>query len=66
MTPKVILEEALKLKPEEKLILIEGVIMSLDQPDIKIDEIWADEAHKRLTAYRNGNLQGIPMEEIFK
>ena len=38
------------------LLIIEGLLKSLDEPDLKIDEIWAEEAEKRLEAYRNGNL----------
>ena len=61
-----ILELALKLRPEEKFIVVEGLLNSLDIPDEKIDDIWAEEAEKRLLAYREGRLDGIPMEEIFK
>ena len=46
--------------------LVEGLIKSLDEPDKKLDEIWANEAEKRLSAYREGRLEGIPTEEIFK
>lgn len=66
MSTKEIMEQALKLKPEERFTLVEGLIKSLDEPDKKLDEIWAEEAEKRLSAYREGRLEGIPMEEIFK
>ncbi len=66
MSGKEILEQALKLKPEERFIVVEGLIKSLDEPDNTIDAIWAEEAEKRLRAYRTGKLEGIPMEEIFK
>ncbi|MDP2208101.1 MAG: addiction module protein [Bacteroidota bacterium] len=66
MSTKEILEQALKLKPEERFTLVEGLIRSLDEPDKKLDDIWAEEAEKRLRAYREGRLEGIPMEEIFK
>jgi len=66
MRSKDVLEEALKLKPDERFIVIEGIIKSLDEPDSSLDNIWADEAEKRLKAYRAGNLEGVPMEEIFK
>jgi putative addiction module component (TIGR02574 family) len=66
MSTKKILEQALQLKPEERFIVIETLLKSLDEPDKKIDEIWALEAEKRLNAYREGRLEGIPMEEIFK
>jgi len=66
MSTKELLNEALKLKPEERFTLVEGLIKSLDEPDKKLDEIWAEESEKRLKAHREGELQGIPMEEIFK
>ncbi len=66
MTAKEILEQALKLKPKDRCTLVKGLIKSLDEPDKKLDEIWAEEAEKRLKAYREGRLKGIPMEDIFK
>jgi hypothetical protein len=29
-----------------------------------IDEIWYDEAERRLAAYKAGNVQGIPGEKV--
>ena len=66
MSTKELLNEAMKLKPEERFTLVEGLIKSLDEPDRKLDEIWAEEAEKRLKAYREGKLEGVPMEEVFK
>jgi hypothetical protein len=36
------------------------------EQDSSIDTIWAEEAKKRLRAYRAGKLAGIPIEEILK
>ena len=66
MGSKEILEQALKLKPGERFMVVEGLIKSLDEPDTSIDAIWAEEAEKRLKAYRAGVLEGIPMDEIFR
>ncbi|MCE7915089.1 MAG: addiction module protein [Nitrosomonas sp. PRO4] len=66
MSSKALLDAAMKLKPEERLTLVEGLIQSLDEPDKRLGEIWAEESEKRLKAYRAGKLEGIPMEEIFK
>jgi len=66
MSGKEILDQALNLKPEERFLVIEGLIKSLDEPDKKLDEIWAEEAEKRLVAYREGRLGALPMEEIFE
>lgn len=45
---------------------MEGLIKSLDEPDKKLDEIWVEEAEKRLKIYRDGKLKAVSMEEIFK
>ncbi|SFF08319.1 addiction module protein [Nitrosomonas sp. Nm166] len=66
MSTKELLDAAMKLKPEERLTLVEGLIQSLDEPDQRLDEIWAEESERRLKAYREGKLEGIPLEEIFK
>ena len=66
MSTKDLLDEAMKLKPDERLLLVDGLIKSLDEPDKKLDEIWAEEAEKRLSAYREGRLEAVSMEEIFK
>ena len=66
MNGQEILKQALKLKPQEKFLVLEGLLESLDMPDKNIDQIWYEESEKRLKAYRNGKLEGIPMEEIFE
>ena len=66
MSTKEILNEALKLKPEERFTLVESLIKSLDEPDKELDEIWAEEAEKRLKAYRKGRLEGVEMGDIFR
>ena len=66
MRTKELLDEAMKLKPEERFILVEGLIKSLDEPNKKLDEIWAEEAEKRLEAYRKGTLESIPMERYLR
>ena len=66
MGAKELLNEALKLRPDERFTLVEGLIKSLDEPDKQIDDIWAEESEKRLNAYREGTLKAIPMEDIFE
>ena len=66
MNTKKLLHEAMKLKPEERFDLIEGLIKSLDEPVKRLEDIWAEEAERRLKAYREGALGGISMDEVFK
>ena len=65
MKTKEILNQAMNLKPADKFIIIESLITSLDKPDKSIEEIWVNEAEKRLKAYRQGRLKGVPMSEVF-
>jgi putative addiction module component (TIGR02574 family) len=60
-----LLEQALKLPATEKFLIVDGLLKSLDAPDPKLDEVWADEALRRLAAYRAGEIDGVPAEDIF-
>ena len=60
-----ILEEALRLKPQERYLVIESLLKSLDKPDEAVDEVWATEAQARLQNYKNNNIKTIPFEQIF-
>jgi putative addiction module component (TIGR02574 family) len=64
--PKIVINEGLQLKPAEKVIVIEALIRSLDVPDPKIEKAWADEAVRRLKAYKEGKLETISFEEMFE
>ena len=64
MNARQILDEALKLTVEDRFAIVTGLLESIDEPDKRIDEIWLDEAEKRLKAYREGRLEGILLEEI--
>ena len=65
MKMKEISNQAMNLKPADRFIIIESLITSLDKPDKSIEEIWANEAEKRLKAYRQGRIEGVPMSEVF-
>ena len=66
MSGQDVLKEALKLKPDERFLLIEGLIVSLDHPDRSLNQIWSEEAERRLKAYREGRLMAVPMDELLK
>jgi len=65
MDCKALLKEALELGANDRFALVEGILKSLDEPDSSLDAIWAEEAEKRLAAYRSGKLDAVPMEQIF-
>ena len=63
---KTLVEEALHLRPVERLQLIEWLAQSLDKPDENIEEIWAEESEKRYNALREGKVRTFPLNEIIQ
>lgn len=64
MDSKTLLKEALQLRPSERLQLMEWLAQSLDKPDEKIEEIWAEESEKRYKALKAKKVKTIPLDEI--
>ena len=48
--------EARKLPPPERAELIEDLLASLDEPDARIDALWAEEAERRLRLVESGEM----------
>lgn len=59
-----LVEGVLQLKPAERLRLLEAIHDSLERPDTGIDEVWYEEAKRRLAAFKAGKVGGIPGEEV--
>ena len=66
MSTAEIVAQALKLKVSERFALLEILQQSLNKSDPEIDQIWQEEALRRLQAYREGRLEVVSMEEVFK
>jgi|TARA_B100002003_G_C14025297_1_gene494389 hypothetical protein len=54
MSGKDVLKRALELRPNERFMLVEGLIKSLDEPDDSLDAIWAEEAKKTAQCLSGG------------
>ena len=61
---KALVDSVLQLKPAERMHLLNLIYTSLERPDSAIDEIWYDEAERRLAAYKSGEHQGVPAEQV--
>jgi putative addiction module component (TIGR02574 family) len=57
-------QEALKLKPVERVRLAECLLGSLDQPDPKTEKLWVEESEARYRAYKNGDVEGVPLDSF--
>ena len=63
-TAKQLCDQALQLPPEERMALVDQILDTLDERDGSLDAQWAQEAQSRLTAYRRGEVQAIPLNEV--
>lgn len=61
---KALIDSVLQLKPAERMRLLNVIYRSLEQPDTAIDEIWYDEAERRLAAHKSGAVKGIPADQV--
>ena len=62
-----ILTAALSLPPEERAILADHLLSSLDSPDQKaIDEAWAEEAERRFRELEEGKVEAIDGELVMQ
>ena len=61
---KALVKSVLELKPAERMHLLNVIYGSLERPDAAIDEIWHEEAARRLAALRAGEVRGVPAEEV--
>ena len=60
-----IINEALILKPQERYLIIENLVQSLNQPNSEIDKLWIEESMKRVQAIKDGTLKTVSYEDVF-
>ena len=60
-----IINEALILKPQERYLIIENLVQSLNQPNSEIDKLWIEESIKRVQAIKDGTLKTVSYEDVF-
>jgi len=56
--------EARKLPLAERAELMDDLLASLDEPDPRIDALWAEEAERRLRLVDSGEMPVYDAEEI--
>ena len=61
-----IIDDALSLPSDERIFLVEKLIMSLNLPvHAEIEQCWAEEAERRLSQLARGEAELIPGNEVF-
>ena len=65
MTTKKIIEEALSLPVEERELIADSLLRSLNMPDTGIDAKWTEVAKRRLQDLRSGKVKPVPGDVVF-
>ena len=65
MKTKDLISEAISLPVEERTIVVDSILKSLNPPAFDIDRKWAAVARRRLSELRSGKVKAIPGEEVF-
>lgn len=61
-----VFNEALSLPADERVSLVERLLTSLNLPTQKeIDQLWSEEAERRVSQIDSGEAELIPGEEVF-
>jgi len=62
-----VIQDAMQLDLEERARLAGALLLSMDQPsESEIERLWLEEADRRLQAFREGKVKGIPAQKVFE
>ena len=61
-----LIDEAISLPLEERALLVDSLLQSMNPLSKENDQKWAMEAKKRLEELRSGKVAAIPGEVVFR
>ena len=61
---KEIIEDASALPVEERALVAESLLRSLNSPDAEMDKVWSAVAGRRLAELRAGRVVAVPSEQV--
>lgn len=59
------IREASDLSVEDRAIIIDSLLRTLNKPDPDIDRAWSEDARRRLDEMRSGRIRPVPGDEVF-
>ncbi len=66
MNTKELIEQAILLPVEDRALVVDSLLRSLNQPESEIDKKWSAVARKRLNELRSGSALPVHGEKVFK
>ena len=65
LSAKELIAQAVSLPVEERTLVADSLLRSLNAPDEGIDRKWAAVAKRRLEELRSGQVKAVPGDEVF-
>ena len=65
MKTKEIIENLVSLPVEERTLVVDSLLRSLNSPETRIDVEWAKESTRLLEELQSGKVRSIPGDEMF-
>lgn len=65
MKTKDLIAEVIALPVEERAMVADSVLRSLNAPESEIDRKWVEVAKGRLSELRSGEVEGVPADRVF-
>lgn len=65
MNTSALIDEVVSLPVEDRTLVVESLLKSLNQPETEIDSQWSKIAAKRLEELRTGKVKAIDGDKVF-
>ena len=65
MKAKELIAEAISLPVEQRAVIVDSLLRSLDSPGADVDGEWLAEAERRLEQVRSGHVVLVPADDVF-
>ncbi|MBF0547722.1 MAG: addiction module protein [Candidatus Riflebacteria bacterium] len=62
---KALLEKALKMSPNERVVFAELILASIDHEEDEIRELWLSEVKERMKAVNDGKAKLLDFEKLY-
>jgi len=66
MNTKELIAEAISLPVEERALMVDSLLKSLNLPETDIDKRWASVAQRRLDDLRSGRVEAVAGNKVFE
>ncbi len=66
MNTKELIEEISSLSVEDRVLVADSILRTLNPPEKEIDQKWAEVAKKRLNELQSGEVEAISGEDVFE